>query len=305
MEDDLKSILGKIVAAHMEKLYQEIAAKYNAIVLAQDAFSQKITDVVLSVLDKLEIEAIVTANKKHLLENCIKSLQIEDLFLALACARGDNAAWEIFLQRYKNYIFKIAHIFCNSSDSAVELAESVCGELFLPRLPDGPATDNKIATYNGKCSLQGWLKVVVSHAAVDAIRRKKPLIQLDGDSREQQTIAVTQPKSGQFAIHLDDTKHVHAVEQALQKSLKELPPKEKLLLDYYYYHGLSLKEIGVYFSVHEATISRWLDAIRKKIKKSVEKTLKAELGLKQAQLNELWTMAVEKVNIELKELIRE
>lgn len=289
--------LPKLVASCLQEKHELWSSHSSEIKLTLAEFSEKVSDILLSSLDRSQLGDPITAESQSTIRSFINALHLEDLYLATACAQGDNSAWEKFLKLYKDVIFKTAYSCCDSADTALELAESILSELFMPRSLE--RNESKIATYNGRGSLKGWLRAVISRAAIDMIRRKKRFTQLDPESREHQRLAISTP------VTSFDGRHLREAENALGNVLKELPDKEKMLLNFYYYHNLSLKEIAVYFNVHEATISRWLDAIRKKIKKSVERRLKTESGLKAMQLKELWSTGLDRINLDLKSYIKQ
>ncbi|MBK8316059.1 MAG: hypothetical protein IPL01_19455 [Acidobacteria bacterium] len=90
---------------------------------------------------------------------------------------------------------------------------------------------------------------------------------------------------------MEDT-HLHrATDQALAQAFKEIEAKDRLLLNYYYFDDLTLKEIGVLMSVHEATISRWLARAQREVKKKTEEILQRTHGMRRAEVAECLQIA--------------
>jgi hypothetical protein len=96
-----------------------------------------------------------------------------------------------------------------------------------------------------------------------------------------------------------------AVGEALGRSIRDLEPRERLLLAYYYYDELTLKEIGLMFEVHEATISRWLTKVQKRIRKLLEKSLARDHGFGRRQVNEAIELAAEEMDFSVREHLLE
>jgi transposase len=78
-----------------------------------------------------------------------------------------------------------------------------------------------------------------------------------------------------------------------------------LLLAYYYYDEMTLREIGQLFNVHEATISRWLTKVQKRTRKLVEKSLARDHQFKRREVSEAIELAAEEMNISVHEYLVE
>ena len=72
------------------------------------------------------------------------------------------------------------------------------------------------------------------------------------------------------------------MQEALNKSVEELPPEDRLLVKLYYFDNLRLREAGAVLGVHEATASRRLTRIQTDLHKRVTKILIDERGWTQA-----------------------
>ena len=63
--------------------------------------------------------------------------------------------------------------------------------------------------------------------------------------------------------------------QAVAAALAAAPPADRLLLSLYYVQEMTLAQIARLQGVHEATISRQLDRIRRELRSGVEQSLVA------------------------------
>jgi RNA polymerase sigma-70 factor (ECF subfamily) len=198
-------------------------------------------------------------------------LHHEDLFLALACARGDRVAWEHFADDFVPILRRFAMQACGNSDEGEDLAQEITAKMLGEK--------NRLAGYNGRGSLAGWLRVAVSHAAIDRFRRRCRQIPLDD-------LKVDPAKS-------DEAQDLDAhwgpiVSTIVQDALARLAARDRLLLGLYYLRGSPLKDIGRLFRIHEATASRWLEGLRRKIRKRVERELRTKHGLRPSEIPSLW-----------------
>jgi len=78
-----------------------------------------------------------------------------------------------------------------------------------------------------------------------------------------------------------------------------------LLLAYYYYDDMTLREIGRLFNVHEATISRWLTKVQKRVRKLVEKGLARDHRFNRREVSEAIELAAEQMDINVREYLYE
>ena len=194
----------------------------------------------------------------------ILSLRLDDLALATACARGIEAAWEEFHCTYRQYLIDAA--------GDCDLADQVIAELYGAERPPG-----QIAHFRGRSSLKGWLRAIVHQAQVDRHRRYHRLAELE-------TLPV-EPAHEEHPEDFERRENAEALARVLREEARELPPGHRVLLAWYYVDQLRLAQIARLRGVHESTISRELDTVRKRLRKGVEKRLRAE-GFSPARIEE-------------------
>ncbi|HKV38399.1 MAG TPA: sigma-70 family RNA polymerase sigma factor [Blastocatellia bacterium] len=223
----------------------------------------------------------------------IKSINCDDLCLAIACAKGDDAAWEDFFRDYRSYLVSIARSVTPDPGRAEQLADSTFAELYGLRESSGTRV-SKFSFYSGRGSLRGWLRAVVYQLSADMYRKTGRLVQTD-EAEDMEHIPA--PPNGHSEGVFEDERYRPAVGEALRKAILELDSKERLLLAHYYYDEMTLREIGKLFGVHEATICRWLGKIQKRTRKLVEKSLLRDHHFNRRQVAEALEMAATSTEI--------
>jgi RNA polymerase sigma-70 factor (ECF subfamily) len=211
-----------------------------------------------------------------------------DLFLALACARGDRIAWAHLTDVHLPTIRNVASRACKSLEQGEDLAQEILTSLFGDTV-DRSGVRGKLAGYNARGSLAGWLRVVVSNAAVDRVRRRRREVPLD--EMTDAYCAAREAATGSMHSHATPEIDAHwgpVLSEVLTDEIRHLPSKDRLLLGLYYLQEVPLKLIGRHFGVHEATASRWLDRLRKDIRKGVERACRKKHGLKARDLEQLY-----------------
>src|SRR5258706_11822233 len=108
----------------------------------------------------------------------LSSLNADDLCLATACAKGDDAAWEDFFRDYRSYMVSVARTMTQDAGAAEQLADSTFAELYGLR-ESGGARVSKFSFYSGRGSLRGWLRAVVFQLSADHNRPTSPPLPTD------------------------------------------------------------------------------------------------------------------------------
>jgi RNA polymerase sigma-70 factor (ECF subfamily) len=223
-------------------------------------------------------------------------LHLEDLFLAHACSRGDRIAWEYFVDAYLPVLRRCAAQACKCMSRSEDLAQELVTKLLDDR--------HRFAGYNGRGSLAGWLRVAVSHAAIDHFRRDRKQVSLeDLQDLGQAAASARHGLSAAGESERVDARWGSVLLSVLVEDLRRLPPRERLLLNLYYVQDVPLKAIGRQFGVHEATASRWLERLRQGLRKRIEREMKRRHGLRAGELESLWRWVSEETDFSLQEAV--
>lgn len=246
-----------------------------------------------------------TAEARRASADYFVSLNLDDLCLAVACAKGDEKAWEDFYREYRSYLINIARTMTQDAGAAEQLADSTFAELYGLRESAGSRV-SKFSFYSGRGSLRGWLRAVVFQLSADSHRQTSRLVQTDEPEDLERLARAPEPnEQGSAELAYIRERYRSAVTNALGKALNEIEPRERLLLAYYYYDEMTLREISGMFDVHEATISRWLAKIQKRVRKLVEKSLARDHGFNRREVSEAIELAAEQMDINVREYLVE
>jgi len=196
----------------------------------------------------------------------LASIRAPDLALALACLAGNSAAWDHFSATYRPALYAAAYVFVHDEARARELADSLFAELYGLDAA-APNRASRLAYFHGRSSLKTWLSAVLYQKFVDEYRRESRLEPLPEAPREP-------PAALRSVSEEDDRRYAACLGGAVEAVLAELPASEKLLLGYYYVQQMTLKQIGGLSGESEATLSRRLESLRKKLRKRIESHLR-------------------------------
>lgn len=284
----------------MKELYAECRKNAPNFGVQEECFKDSLKNSV----QKYLINSSDTLPTPEETEKFLRSIQTEDLFLALGCASGNERAWWEFDQQHRTYLERVSRHLASSDLNAQEVVDIVYVELYGTRVVDGERV-SKFATYSGKGSIRGWLRTVIWHSLVDLHRASHDEVSLDemtenvGEGHAHSNF-LDADLGGEpdMIAHLSRERYRKATVSAIEKAFSSLEDHEKLLLLYYHVENLKLREIARLVEVptsplrswfqrkssarkknpsariHESTIMRWLDKTYKKVLKS----FCAELG---------------------------
>jgi RNA polymerase sigma-70 factor (ECF subfamily) len=214
-------------------------------------------------------------------------LRVEELALARGCALGGEAAWEIFLTRYREKLYNAAHSIVQGDANARELADSLYADLYGTRTTDGQRI-SKLNSFTGRGSLEGWLRAVLAQEYINRFRRQQRSVSL-----EEQAEA-----GAQFESETPDPTEAidPRLREATDQALGSLAAEDKFILASYYLDGRRLAEVARLLGVHESTISRKVEKITASTRKAILSGLmKRGMSRKEAEQ----TMEVEVTELSL------
>jgi RNA polymerase sigma-70 factor (ECF subfamily) len=194
-----------------------------------------------------------------------------DLELARRCAAGEPAAWDHFVREYRPVLYRAADAL-DPNGGVREIADSLYAELYGLN----SARRSLLLSFSGRSSLATWLRAVLCQRFVDRVRAERRLEPLPAeDPAELREPA--DPNRGRY---------LELVAQALSRAVGKVGSKNRLRLSYYYVQELTLAEIGRLLKEHEATVSRQLSRTRRAVRAAVERELRDDAGLTEAEIAE-------------------
>ena len=213
-----------------------------------------------------------------------------DLELAERCAAGDPAAWDRFVREYRPVLYRAADAL-DRHGVAREVADSLYAELFgVRRSGDGEGEPRSLFRYfQGRSSLATWLRAVLAQRYVDRLRSSRRLEQLrehEDDSSAGARLSARAIAAAPSEPDLERSRYTALVASVLARVVSALQPRDRLRLSAYYVQGLTLAQVGRLLQEHEATVSRQLARTRRTIRTDVERALREDGGLNEAQVAE-------------------
>jgi RNA polymerase sigma factor (sigma-70 family) len=239
--------------------------------------------------DQLADRAIALAGTAHRpAEEFVAHLRLDDLYLATACAAGDDRAWGECQRAHFAFIRDFARRFLPDA-AARDLADQVIVDLWQRQ---------KIARYSGRSTLRTWLGTVVANAAINAGRSTRAFVSIDAGADDSRVV----PPRAAVVADPARLESERALASIVAECVAALPADEKLLVQLYYEQSLTLDAMEVALGTSKATLSRRLTGIRARLRAAVDATARRVLGTSADALRE--GVSLEHLELDLSELFR-
>jgi RNA polymerase sigma-70 factor (ECF subfamily) len=219
----------------------------------------------------------------------IGDLEIEDLYLARACATGAAAALAGFAQTCEPSITATLRQMGLAADVVDELVHEVRTKLFVGDPP-------KITRYGGRASLRSWVRTVTTRAAVDRMRTRDD--SADGRVLDQ----LPDASDGPELAHLR-AMYGAELKQAFEDAIASLEVRERNVLRHHFLDRLNVEEIGNLYGVHKSTAYRWLEAARTVLAKRTRAELLRRIHVPPSELDSIVRLVQSHIDLSLSRLL--
>jgi RNA polymerase sigma factor (sigma-70 family) len=135
-----------------------------------------------------------------------------DSHLVREALRGNEEAWVLLIDRYKNLIFSIAVRYGLSRDDAVDVFQSVVAELL-----------SGLAGLRQPQALQAWLMQVAAHKCLEVMRqRRREDVTEDWDAAEQRSIGESPALADSLIEEVQSGQILRRAMQALSPQCRQM-----------------------------------------------------------------------------------
>jgi len=225
----------------------------------------------------------------------LDAIEIEDLYLACACAAGVSGAAARFEERCGARLGVVLAAVAKSPDLRAEVGQRVRDALLVGTAAEAP----KIANYGGAGALDRWVAVVAQRQVASLLRHEA------SEQRAREGAAVEAAVTAGAAPEVAYAKQRYRgdFEQAMTDALAALPERERLLLRLHLVGGLSVENIGKMYGVSQATASRWLKSARDTVSDEVTRLLRERVHASPDELASLAGLVASQIEVSISRLL--
>lgn len=205
-------------------------------------------------------------------------LHLEDLFLACACARRDEAALRIF----ESNVLPAADAAVRSLDGADGFVDEVRQRLRTKLLVGDGDSAAKIAEYAGRGPLVAWVTVASVRTGLSLLRETKRAEKYAGDAWAE---VLTLPDTGDMEVDYLKGRYRQDFAAGFTDACASLPARDRTILRMHFMDGLNIDQIGRIYGVHRATVARWIAKSRVALLEGTRSYLVKHLALQPAEFS--------------------
>lgn len=220
----------------------------------------------------------------------LAALHAGDLYLACACARSVHAAIVALELEHFAHIREFAASVDSSPQFVTELTQQLRMRVLVPEA-DKPA---RIASYTGRGSLGGWVRVAAVRLAHDISRRER-----DAARPRELEPDLVDPELGYLKRAYGE-----AVSRAVQDALAGLDGEARTLLKMHYVDGLSIEQVGIAFGKSRATSARMLAAARGALLQAIRVRIVEVVGVHGDEADSLLAFVRSRLEVSLARALR-
>jgi len=232
---DLKKFSGSV-----KKCYEKCTENFDTFEISLNNFTRKLKKSLKATFG----EKVFTMGEESFI-SYIQKIHTTDLYLTMGMSAGNEKAWEIFNQRFAPKINEFSQYYADDEDIAEDVFAYTKSSLFVKIKKTGKP---KIDSYNGRGSLESWLKVIVYREVITHQKNRMKSISLD-------SIVL-----GVEEDH-DYDSEMKMISTILMSGFKSLEEKDKVLLREYYILKQPERILADKYNVNVSTISRRLRKI--------------------------------------------
>jgi RNA polymerase sigma factor (sigma-70 family) len=168
--------------------------------------------------------------------------------------KGDQSAYALLLEKYKNYVFTLVLRFTENREDAEEIAQDVFIKAY-----------RSLADFRGDSKFSTWLFTITRTTCLSFLRKKK--LDIQSLDNERTGLQLENRESG-FNANLVEQKSKHAM---LNQAIALLSPDDAQVLNLFYKGDQTLEEIGKIMRMDPNTIKVKLHRARQRLKDKLEK----------------------------------
>jgi RNA polymerase sigma-70 factor (ECF subfamily) len=223
----------------------------------------------------------------------LEATHSDDLYLAFACGRGDNAALRAFDRAFLGEVGAFVAGVDRSPVFVDEVRQTLRDKLFA-----GNPGEAKITEYTGRGALGGWVRVAALRIALNMKRGDQRAAAAGKASIERELGAGLSPELAYLQEHYRE-----AFAEALRATLADLSDRERTLLRLYHVDGLSLEAMAALYRVHLSTVSRWLTCARAQVADGTARHLRERLGVGRSDVDSIAALVMSQIDVSLTRLL--
>jgi RNA polymerase sigma-70 factor (ECF subfamily) len=228
------------------------------------------------------------------IDDGLRELRPDDLFLACACSLGDARALREFEARYAGEVDSVLVRLTGSTAGRDDVLQLLREKLFVAQ-PDRPPA---IVKYGGRSGLRTWLGATLVRLVLNHVARVPKDVPV-----EDEILAALPTPGADPELELFKSRYAAEFRAALAESVAALPVRDRNLLRHGFTDGLSIDQIGALYGVHRATAARWMQGARQRLLGGLRRALMSRLGVDRVELDSIVRLIESRIDVSLRQYL--
>jgi RNA polymerase sigma-70 factor (ECF subfamily) len=219
-----------------------------------------------------------------------------DLYLACACARGDEAAIAAFVRTFRPHVLEMVARMKRTPAFGDDVFQTVSERLFLG------GAQAKITEYSGRATLKVWLTTVAKRIALNLQRRKDDQREAGEDEQALAKAAALDVGVGggdAIEVALLKARFKSEFEEAIRAALGRIPADERALLLMHLVDGVTLPTLAVMNGISRATVARRIASARDALCEETRKELRERAHLTSSEYESIAALIRSELEVSL------
>ena len=223
-------------------------------------------------------------------------LQMDDLYLALSCARGDAAAIETLEREVLAQVGTVLRTLDTRGEFADEVKQKLRERLLIGTDDGAP----RLLDYAGRGALVAWVNVGAIRVGLNLLRSEQ---RRGRHEQPDWSRALVAADTGDPELEAFKLKHREQFQQAITGACADLDDRQRNILRLHFLDGLSIDRIGVVYSVHRSTAARWIARARDRLHEATRTRLIDDHGISESQASFVERLVLSQLEVSFSQLL--
>lgn len=172
--------------------------------------------------------------------------------------RGDVAAFQVLVDRYKRKIYYLAFDMLGDQHEAEDVSQDVFIKIF-----------RSLKNFRRDAKMSSWIHQITANTCIDVLRRRKAKPQTNLEDFDQVPLTDNPAGTGSRFESPEASADASLLQSKINEALVKVTPRERTVFVMRHYNDLKIDEIAAALSVSSGTVKSLLFRALKKLRKEM------------------------------------
>jgi RNA polymerase sigma-70 factor, ECF subfamily len=246
--------------------------------------------------DRTFVHALARALEPGDAPSRLLELELPHLYLATACAVGDEEAIVAFTRMCRPVLAAALSRFPAEGTFREEVADSVLDRLLVGSGEKPP----RIASYRGRGDLGRWVRVACVRAAMDRASGRGGR---EDPSSDDALLDGLQDGADDPETRYLESRYGEHFRAAFEHAVASLTPRERRLLRERYVHRIQIVRLAKLHATSKSSAARWVDAARDRLVEAVHAYLRERLAVGPEELSSVLRLVTSRLHVSVARIL--